>query len=250
MPRGLRCWLRAQLRKDWQRKMSAKFQAILKQLKTKKNSKNIAGMARFGIATDKAFGIKHPELKKIAKQYRKDHALALELWDSGYHEARLLATIIDDPKQVTEIQAEAWVNDINSWDICDGFTGNLINKTPFTYKKAFAWAAREKEFVRRAGFALMAWLPVHDKMAADDKFAPFFPVIIRHANDERNFVKKAINWALRQLGKRNKALNRAAIRTAREIAKQDSKSARWIARDALKELQSERVLARLKTKKA
>jgi 3-methyladenine DNA glycosylase AlkD len=226
--------------------MTAKFDKILKQLKSHRNEKNLAGMARFGIATDKAFGIKHPILKDIAKRYRKDHSLALELWESGYHEARLIATIIDDPKQVTEKQAEAWVKEVNSWDICDGFTGSLIDKTPFAYEKAIEWAHREPEFVRRAGFALMAWLPVHDKKAADSKFNDFFPLIVKYATDDRNFVKKAVNWALRQLGKRNLALNRKAVATARQIAKLDSKSARWIARDALKELESEAVKERLK----
>jgi 3-methyladenine DNA glycosylase AlkD len=225
--------------------MSAKFDKILRQLKSQRNEKNLVGMARFGIATDKAFGIKHPILKDVAKQYRKDHELALELWKSGYHEARLLATIIDDPKQVTEKQAEDWVKDINSWDICDGFTGSLIDKTPFAYEKAIEWAGREPEFQRRAGFALMAWLPVHDKKAADAKFDAFFPLIQKYSTDERNFVKKAVNWALRQLGKRNRALNRKAIATARQIAKIDSQATRWIAKDALKELEGEQVQARL-----
>ena len=228
--------------------MSKKLDLILARLEILTNKKNLAGMARFGIATDKAFGVKHPELKVIAKNYRKDHELALELWASGYHEARLLATIIDDPKMVSEAQAEAWVKDINSWDICDGFTGNLIDKTPFAYKKAIQWAHRDEEFVRRAGFALMAWLPMHDKKAPDTKFDPFFPLIIQYAGDERNFVKKAVNWALRQLGKRNALLNKKAIQTAKQIAKIDNKAARWIAKDALKELQSEPVQARLRAK--
>jgi 3-methyladenine DNA glycosylase AlkD len=229
--------------------MSAKFQAILKKLNALKNPANIAGMARYGIATDKAFGIKHPELKQIAKQYRKDHELAQELWASGYHEARLLALDIDDPKLVTEAQAEAWVKDINSWDICDSFAGNLIDKTPFAYKKAIGWAHREEEFVRRAGFALMAWLPVHDKKASEDKFDPFFPLILRYATDQRNFVKKAVNWALRQLGKRSLALNKKAIQTAKQISKIDSRAARWIAKDALKELETEKIKMRLNKQK-
>jgi len=228
--------------------MSKKLDLILARLEILTNKKNLAGMARFGIATDKAFGVKHPELKAIAKNYRKDHELALELWASGYHEARLLATIIDEPKMVSEAQAEAWVKGINSWDICDGFTGNLIDKTPFAYKKAIQWAHRDEEFVRRAGFALMAWLPVHEKKAPDAKFDPFFPLIIQYAGDERNFVKKAVNWALRQLGKRNALLNKKAIQTAKQIAKIDNKAARWIAKDALKELQSEPVQARLRAK--
>jgi 3-methyladenine DNA glycosylase AlkD len=228
--------------------MSANFDKILRKLKSLRNEKNLVGMARFGIATDKAFGIKHPILKEIAREYRWDHELALELWDSGYHEARLLATIIDDPKQVSEKQAEAWVKQINSWDICDGFTGSLIDKTPFAYEKAVEWAHREPEFVRRAGFALMAWLPVHDKKAPDSKFNDFFPLIVKYSSDERNFVKKAVNWALRQLGKRNLALNRKAITAARQISKLDSKPARWIAKDALKELEGESVQARLREK--
>jgi 3-methyladenine DNA glycosylase AlkD len=230
--------------------MSANFNKILRKLRSLRNEKNLAGMARFGIATDKAFGIKHPILKEIAREHRRDHALALELWESGYHEARLLATIIDDPKQVTAKQAEAWVKQISSWDICDGFTGSLIDKTPFAYEKAIEWAQREPEFVRRAGFAMMAWLPVHDKKAADSKFDDFFPLIVKYSTDERNFVKKAVNWALRQLGKRNRALNRKAIATARQIITLDSKSARWIAKDALKELESESVKERIKEKAA
>lgn len=228
--------------------MSEKFNKILTGLKSLRNETNLAGMARFGIATEKAFGIKHPVLKQIARQHKRDHELALELWPSGYHEARLLATLIDDPKQVSEAQADAWVKDINSWDICDGFTGSLIDKTPFAYKKAVQWAMRKEEFVRRAGFALMAWLPVHDKEAADDAFDAFFPLIVEYSTDGRNFVKKAVNWALRQLGKRNSALNRKAIATARQIAKLDSKSARWIAKDALKELEGGAVQGRLREK--
>jgi 3-methyladenine DNA glycosylase AlkD len=207
-------------------------------------------MARFGIATEKAFGVKHTPLKQIAKEYKKDHGLALELWASGYHEARLLATIIDDPQQVTEQQADEWVAGINSWDICDGFTGNLIDKTPFAYSKALDWVHREEEFVRRAGFALMAWLPVHDKKAPDAKFDEFFPLIIQYSTDERNFVKKAVNWALRQLGKRSHALHRKAVDTAQQIVAQDSKTARWIGSDALKELQGENVQAKLNEKAA
>jgi 3-methyladenine DNA glycosylase AlkD len=205
-------------------------------------------MARFGITTDKAFGIKHPILKKIAKGLGRDNDLALELWDTGYHEARLIATLVADPKVFTKTMANAWVKDINSWDICDGFTGNLIDRTPYAYEIAPAWARRKEEFVRRAGFALMAWLPVHDKKATDAKFGPFFDLIVEYSTDERNFVKKAVNWALRQLGKRNRALNRKAIATAKQIAKIDSKSARWIAKDALKELESDAVQVRLKAK--
>lgn len=228
--------------------MSAKATKVLARLRSLKNPKNIAGMARFGIATDKAFGIKHPILKKIAKEIGKDHQLALELWDSGYHEARIIALLIADPKAFTEKQADAWVEDINSWDICDGFTGNLVDRTPYAWDKVFEWAKREEEFVRRAGFALMAWLAVHDKEAKDKDFASLFPVISRYSRDERNYVKKAVNWALRQIGKRNLALNKQAIKVSKQIAKIDSKNARWIANDAIKELASDIMQARLKEK--
>lgn len=228
--------------------MSAKAKQILARFKSLKNSKNIAGMARFGIATDKAFGIKHPILKKIAKEIGKDHELAVELWDSGYHEARIIAPLIADPKAFTEKQADAWVEDINSWDICDGFTGNLVDRTPYAWDKVFEWAKSEEEFVRRAGFALMAWLAVHDKKATDKDFASLFPVITRYSTDGRNYVKKAVNWALRQIGKRSLALNKQAVKASKEIAKIDSKSARWIGKDALKELTSDTIQVRLKEK--
>lgn len=228
--------------------MSAKAKQILARFKSLKNSKNIAGMARFGIATDKAFGIKHPILKKVAKEIGKDHELAVELWDSGYHEARIIAPLIADPKAFTEKQADAWVEDINSWDICDGFTGNLVDRTPYAWDKVFEWAKSEEEFVRRAGFALMAWLAVHDKKATDKDFASLFPVITRYSTDERNYVKKAVNWALRQIGKRSLALNKQAVKASKEIAKIDSKSARWIGKDALKELTSDTIQVRLKEK--
>jgi 3-methyladenine DNA glycosylase AlkD len=227
---------------------SAKTKQVLAELESHRDEKNLAGMARFGIATDKAFGIKHPILKKIAKGLGRDNALAEELWASGYHEARLIAPLVADPKTFTKEQANAWVEDINSWDICDGFTGNLIDRTPYAYELVPAWARRKEEFVRRAGFALMAWLPVHDKKATDAKFDSFFELIIKYSDDERNFVRKAVNWALRQLGKRNQALNRKAIATARKVAKIESKTARWIAKDALKELEGDAVQARLKAK--
>ncbi|MCW5732907.1 MAG: DNA alkylation repair protein [Enhydrobacter sp.] len=230
--------------------MSYALDEILAELKQHGSEVNRAGMARFGIATERAFGVKHPLLKQIARRHRKDHALALELWDSGYHEARLLATLVADPAQVSQAQLEAWLADINSWDLCDGFTGNLADKTPFAYDKAIEWARRAAEFERRAGFALMAWLAVHDKQALDEKFAPFFDLIQQQATDERNYVKKAVNWALRQLGKRNRVLNAQAIAVAQRIAQQDSKSARWIAADALRELQSEAVAVRLAAKVA
>lgn len=222
---------------------------VVRKLRSLRNEKNLAGMARFGIATDKAFGIKHPILKKIARELGRDTQLAQDLWDSGYHEARLIAPLVADPKTFTEKQADAWVEDINSWDICDGFIGSLVDRSPFAWKKAKQWGKRDEEFVRRAGFALMAWLAVHDKKASNDEFAKLLPLIARYSTDERNYVKKAVNWALRQIGKRNLALNKQAIKAAREIARIDSKSARWIAADALKELSDPARQSKLKDKK-
>jgi 3-methyladenine DNA glycosylase AlkD len=196
----------------------------------------VEGMARFGIRSDHVLGISIPVLRKMAKELGKDHALALELWVSGLHEARILASMIDDPRFVTEPQMEAWVADFDAWDICDQMCGNLFDKTPYAHQKAVEWCHREQEFVRRAGFVLMAELAVHDKQAADEAFLPFFPLIKHYATDERNFVKKAVNWALRQIGKRNARLCVIAIEWAEKIGAMDSRAARWIARDALKEL--------------
>jgi 3-methyladenine DNA glycosylase AlkD len=193
-------------------------------------------MARFGINTDRALGISVTNLRRLGRELGKDHALAIELWDSGIHEARILASIVDDPVHVTRAQMDAWAADFDSWDLVDQCCGNLFDKTPWAWDTALEWTEREEEFVKRAGFALMAWLAVHDKSATNSSFAPFFPAIERAAGDDRNFVKKAVNWALRQIGKRNPTLRRKAIASGRRIAKQESKSARWIARDALREL--------------
>ncbi len=229
-------------------KSSSNVAAVLKELKSKGSAKNVAGMARFGIAADKAFGVPHPALHAIAKEHRKDHALALELWASGYHEARLLAALVDDPKQVTEKQMDAWVGQFDSWDICDDCTGNLFEATPFAFDKAVEWIKSEKEFVRRAGLALMVWLPIHQKKEPDERFLEFFPLIEGVATDERNFVRKAVSWALRTLGKRSLFLNKKAIASAARISKLDSKAARWVAADVLKEIKGDAVQARLKAK--
>jgi len=218
---------------------------VLKRLKSLANPENVAGMARFGINPENTLGISVPTLRKMAREIGKNHALAQELWASGVHEARSLAALIDDPRQVTEDQMERWVADFDSWDVCDQCCGNLFDKTRFAYRKAVEWAARDDEFVKRAGFALMAWLAVHDKRAPDEAFLQFLPMIKRESGDARNFVKKAVNWALRQIGKRNAALNAEAIRTAEEIQSMGSKPGRWIASDALRELTSDKVRERL-----
>lgn len=226
------------------------FQDIIKKMKLSASSKNVKGMARFGINTENALGVPVPFLRKLAKKTGKNRELARDLWNSGIHEARILASIIDDFKMVTEEQMEKWVKDFNSWDICDQVCMNLFNKTPFAFLKAKNWTKSPKGFVKRAGFAMMASLAVHDKKMKDEKFMDFFPFIERESGDERNFVKKAVNWALRQIGKRNKKLNKEAVKTAKRIQKLNLKSAKWIANNALKELESEAVQKRLKKVKA
>lgn len=219
---------------------------ILKKLKAMSDPDAVAGMARFGINPENTYGVSIPALRKLAKETGKDHALAQELWTSGIHEARILAGMIDIPEMVTEEQMERWVKDFDSWNVCDQVCGNFFDRTAFAYKKAIAWSKRKEEFVKRAGFVMMAELAVHDKTAGDTKFMKFLPLIKKESYDERNFVKKAVNWALRQIGKRNVNLNQEAIRTAKEIQKMDAKAAKWIASDALRELSGKQVQDRIR----
>ncbi len=218
---------------------------IIIQLKKHSNPKDKQGMARFGINPEYAIGVRVPVLRNLAKKTGKDHKLALELWKTKIHEARMLAGMIDEPEKVTNKQLEEWVKEFNSWDLCDQCCANLFDKLPIAWKKAIGWAKKDEEFIRRAGFALMACLAWHNKDAKDKDFLKFFPSIKKYAMDERNFVKKAVNWALRQIGKRNFNLNKKAINLAKEIKEIDSKSARWIANDAIRELTSEAVQKRL-----
>ena len=198
-------------------------QTILQHLHALANPQNVAGMTRYGINAQGTLGISVYKLREIAKDIPADHALAQELWASGIHEARILASFVDRPEWVTEEQMERWVLDFDSWDICDQ-VGDLFGRTRFAYNKAFAWSERPEEFVKRSGFELMAELAVHDKQASDEKMAQFLPVIAQEAHDERNFVKKAVNWALRNIGKRNLNLNRLAIHTAQEILADDGRN--------------------------
>jgi 3-methyladenine DNA glycosylase AlkD len=209
---------------------------VISLLKQKSNPAYLAGMKRFGIENTKALGIPVPELRKLARVIKTDHALALKLWKTGLHEARILASMIDDPVLVSSDQVNFWVNDFNSWDICDQVCGNLFDRTPFAVEKAIEFSAREEEFVKRAGFVLMAEYAVHNKTAKDETFINLLTLIDREAWDDRNFVKKAVNWALRQIGKRNNTLKIAAIETANRILLQDNKSAKWIASNAINEL--------------
>ena len=210
---------------------------LIERMREMANPENAAGMARFGINPANTLGVSMPQLRALARG-RRDHQAALELWASGIHEARILAALVDDPALLTEAQMEDWVQDFDSWDVCDQVCMNLFDRSPLAYAKAIEWAGREAEFVKRAGFALMACLVWHDKGAADERFLEFIPVIQRESTDRRNFVKKAVNWALRQIGKRNPALNQAAIIAAREIQAVESPAARWIAADALRELEN------------
>jgi 3-methyladenine DNA glycosylase AlkD len=212
------------------------FTDIIIELKHLANPANVAGMARYGINAQDALGVSMPLLRQMARQHKPNHALALRLWQSGIHEGRILAALVDDPQQVTERQMEDWVHDFASWDVCDQVCSNLFDKTPFALAKILEWTLLPDEYVKRAGFVLMAALAVHDKAAPDELFLSFLPLIEREAHDDRNYVRKAVNWALRQIGKRNARLNPAAIAAAHRILAQDTKPARWIARDALREL--------------
>lgn len=220
---------------------------ILRRLEALGDPKAVAGMARFGVDVPKAWGVSAPKLRALAKEVGKDHRLAEHLWQSGVHDARLLATLVDDPARVTPHQMDGWAKDFNSWAVCDAACGCLFDKTPYAWEKALEWTGHEAEYVKRAGFVLMATLAVHDKKAPDERFEQFLPYLVEHATDERNFVKKGINWALRQIGKRNRRLNKLAVRIAKQIRQIDSSPARWIASDALCELTSEKVQKRLKT---
>lgn len=221
---------------------------ILNQLKSQCNPDAVVHMARFGINPKNTYGVSIPTLRKMAKEIGRNHHLAQRLWSSGIHDARILASMIDHPQEVTPAQMERWVRDFDSWDVCDQCCSNLFDKTDFAYQRVVEWSSRDEQFPKRAGFVLMACLAVHDKRAKDEAFLRFLPVIVRGATDDRNLVKKAVNWALRQIGKRNLNLNRKAIETAREIHQMNAKSARWIASDALRELNSEAVQKRLGTK--
>ena len=228
--------------------MSKDSERILRELKSRASPKNLQGMARFGINTENALGISVTELRKLAKPIGRNHSLALELWTTGIHEARILAAIIDEPEEVTEQQMDQWASEFDSWDVCDQACITLFDRTPLAVSKAVDWTHQRGEFVKRAGFALMAGLAVHDKLASDDLFIGFLENIKAESVDDRRYVKKAVNWALRQIGKRNQRLNQAAIEAAEEISRIDSRSARWIASDALRELRSEAVQKRLRAR--
>ncbi len=218
----------------------------LEKLKTEARPDQLEGMARYGIVVERRLGVSVPNMRKTAKELGKDHKLALELWKTGIPEAMIVAAMVDEPQKLTESQMEEWVRDVSSWDVCDQVCMNLFEKTPLAWKKILDWAEREEEFVKRTAFAMIACLAWHNKEVDDEEFIKLFPVMKRGATDGRNFVKKAVSWALRNIGKRNPNLNKAAIRAAKEIQQIDSRAARWIASDVIRELESETVQKRLR----
>lgn len=217
--------------------INANSAKVLAELRRLANPTNVAGMARFGIVGKKLLGISMVQLRTIAKQTGRDHELAEELWASGVFEARILAGLVAEPARVTRLQANSWARDFECWADCDGLCIHLFRKTPFAHELAVAWSGRREELVKRAGFTMMATLAVHDKAAGDEVFRSYLGRVQEEATDERHNVKKGVNWALRQIGKRNPILNREAIRTAKRIREMDSRAARWIAADALRELE-------------
>jgi 3-methyladenine DNA glycosylase AlkD len=222
---------------------------ILDELRGLGTQRNIDGMAHFGIRADNVHGVSKPKLDALAKRIGRNHSLALALWLTGNHDARILAGMIADPRQITSAIMDLWVRDFNNWDICDGTCCHLFVFAKPAWSRALSWTSRKDEFQKRAGFALVAYLAYRDKSAADAQVEKFLKIIEREAGDDRNFVRKAVNWALRNIGKRNLRLNRAAIAAALRIQKSDSRAARWIAADALRELRSEAVQSRLRRKK-
>lgn len=209
---------------------------ILQRLKALGSARNVVGMARFGIVVRDAYGVPLGPLKTIARELGRDHERAQALWATGNREARLLAIFTADPKQMTRAEMNRWVRDIDSWDICDGCALHLFRKTPFAWDLTLQWAKRKQEFIRRAGFAMIAVLAVHDKQAPDETFVELLPLIEATSTDDRNFVRKAVNWAMRQIGKRNASLCIAALEVAHRLGESQNKTARWIGKDAIRDI--------------
>lgn len=220
-------------------------ESVLKWLKRHATKHTLDGMARYGIPSVNALGVSVADIRALAKRLGRNHELAAALWDTGVYEARMLTSFVDEPSRVTSAQMDRWCRDFDSWGICDTLCFHLFDRTPFAWEKARRWAASPREFVKRAGFALMASLVVHDKAAPGPRFLAFLPLIEQGAHDERNFVKKAVNWALRCIGKRDLALNAAAVAVSKRLAQSKEASCRWVGKDALRELAGPKVLARL-----
>lgn len=220
--------------------------SVLRLLKAKGSRRNVVGMQRFGIRGHHLYGVSVGDIRAIGKRLPRDHRLAAGLWRSGVHEARILASIIDEPSRVTRAQMESWVKQFDSWDLCDQVCMNLFDQTKFAFSLAVLWSKRKEEFVKRAGFALMAVLAVHGQSAPDLKFLPFFRAILQQLTDPRPFVRKAVNWALRQIGKRNRALNQLATHASELLKNSSDTTVRWVGSDAFRELTSTAVQHRLR----
>jgi 3-methyladenine DNA glycosylase AlkD len=218
---------------------------VLAWLERKGTRRNIEGMARYGIQADRAFGVTMGTLLSLRKQLGKNHELSIALWKSGWYEARLLAALIGDPARVTRRQMNDWAADFDNWAVCDTAIFHLFDRTPFAWEKVHQWATSPREFVKRAAFWMIASLTVHDKAALDSQFLDLLPLIEQGAHDERNFVKKAVSSALRSIGKRSSALNKAAVASAKRLAQSEVGACRWVGKDALRELESPKVRARL-----
>lgn len=221
------------------------LQEIVGRLELLSTPENIEGMARFGITPEKTYAVRIPELRKIAKETGKNHEMALKLWALDFRETKILACMIEDPEMVSSAQMNEWALEFDYWEICDQCCMNLFSKTKFAYEKIFEWGKHEEEFVKRAAFSLLAVLAVHDKKQSDEQFEQYFPLLISASTDNRNFVKKSVNWALRSIGKKNSSLNKSSIDLAEEILAINTKSSKWIASNALKELRSEKVRKKL-----
>ena len=224
------------------------MKTIIHRLEECGNADAVKGMARFGINPEKVFGVSMPDLRSLAKEIGVDHDMAGLLWKMKYRETMILSSLIDDPTLVDENQLGSMVKDFYDWEVCDQTIMNLMQKTPFAWDYAAKWCEREEEFVRRAGFVLIARLAVSEKTVSDEKFMAYFRYIKKYSVDERNVVKKAVNWALRQIGKKSIFLNREAIKLAQDIQTVESRAARWIAADAIRELKSPAVQQRLRKK--
>lgn len=223
---------------------------IVAELRKHGSKRNREGMARFAIRSENVLGVSVTDVRALAKRIGRNHSLALALWKTNIHEARVLTAFIDEPDRVTPAQMDRWARDFDNWAVCDSLCFHLFDKTPYAWAKVEQWSNDDREFVRRAAFALLASVALHDKTAADAPFLKSLPLVERAASDNRNFVKKAVSWALRGIGKRNQALNHAAVTLARRLSASDESVARWIGRDALKELTSTVVKLRLETRAA
>ena len=212
------------------------LQSALAQLHKKSSASVIASQQRFAIDTAFSIGVKIPDIRNIAQHYKNNHQLALQLWETNIHEAQILATIIDDPKQVTKAQVKKWIGDLNSWDVTDGLCGNLLVNVPWVYNNLESYCKSKHQFIKRTGFVLMAYSAVHHKQKTDKDIESYYPLILKFADDERNFVKKAVSWALRQIGKRNTNLKKSALSIAQHLLKQNTTATSWIAKDVIKEL--------------